>query len=123
MPRAPDRELRGMIVDLASLDAGDLDAVLGELDASERGSVERLLEEFSGKSTAPVLSGDEARCDLARFSPWMVKRLLSDRFEGDMTTDARALLCERAAALYPAVVREPASGPLDRLAGLFRGRG
>jgi hypothetical protein len=112
-----------MIVDLASLDADDLDAVLGDLNADERASVERLLDEFYGKGVAAVSSGDEARCDLARFSPWLVKRLLSDRFEGEMTEDARALLCESAAELYPAAMRKSAPLPLERLAGMFRGRG
>jgi hypothetical protein len=124
MPRAPDRGLRRMIADLASLDAGDLDAVLGDLDASERLAIERLLDEFSGKSVSvsePVLTGSEAACDLARFSPWMVKRLLADRFEGEMTQDARKLLGESAASLYPALPRERAAHPLAWVATLVRG--
>ncbi len=49
----------------------------------------------------------------------MVKRLLSDRFEGDMTKEARALPLRECGRALSAVTREPAPHPLDRLAGLF----
>jgi hypothetical protein len=121
MPRAPDRDLRRVIVDLAALEPEDLSVVLGDLDAAERRSVEQLLEELSGDRAAPPVN-ETAPCDLARFSPWVVRRLLSDRFEGEMTVEARAGLAECAAALYPVSASSRTQGRFSRVAGFFRGR-
>jgi len=93
---APDRELRRLIVRLAGLGPKDLSAVLADLDPEQRKSVEHLLGELAGKPAPP-----SAPFDLARFSPWMVRRLLTDRFEGDMTVHAREILRECAQALFP----------------------
>jgi hypothetical protein len=122
MARVPDRELRKMFADLASLHADDLDAVLDGLDAAERGTAERLLAELSGvKAEAPPPAA-AATCDLARFSPWMVRRLLIDRFDGEMTPHAREILGDCARVLYPAVAADRSPGPFARLANLVTGR-
>jgi len=101
---APDRELRRMIVRLAALAPDDCSAVLADLDADQRNTVERLLGEFAGAPAAPT-----APFDLARFSPWIVRRLLTDRFDGDMTVHARETLRDCAHGLFPANEALPAN--------------
>ena len=92
----PERELRRMIVRIAALAPDDRDAVLADLDADQRKTVERLLDEFAGKPAAVP-----APFDLARFSPWMVRRLLIDRCEGEMTAHAREVLRSCAQQAFP----------------------
>ncbi|MBV9694992.1 MAG: hypothetical protein JO261_14940 [Alphaproteobacteria bacterium] len=94
-----------MVLRLASLSADDLNAVLADLEADQRKAVERLLDELSGKPPAP-----SAPFDLARFSPWLVRRLLTDRFEGEMTLHAREILRGCAQDLFPMME----SGPSKR---------
>jgi hypothetical protein len=122
MPPVPDRELRKMIVDLASLHGDDLDAVLDGLDASGRRTVERLLQDLSGAKIEAPPPGAAAACDLARFSPWMVRRLLADRADGEMTAHARTALNDCARVLYPAVADTRAPGAFAKLAHLVTGR-
>jgi hypothetical protein len=101
----PDRELRRMVVDLASLRPDDVEAVLDKLDPSQRKKVEVLLREFSafgfGGSAAPHSARADA-IDGARVSSWLLGRTDPDCAEARMTPLARSTLREAALRLYPA---------------------
>ena len=105
MPR-PDRALRRMAMDLATLHPDDAEAVLGELDLHQRKRIEALLADLSEfgfgarpqKETPPAL-------DPSRLSPWLVTR--AESAAGRMTERTRAKLRECAARLYPLSAAKP----------------
>ncbi|HWA90276.1 MAG TPA: hypothetical protein VG889_09595 [Rhizomicrobium sp.] len=112
-----ERDLRRMVVDLAALVPEDREAVLGELDAPQRRTVERLLAEFSGGGFAEEVAAEAVPgCDSAKLSPWLADRM-SER--STMTAHAREALRKSAMALFPktdAPARQP--GLFARLTGL-----
>jgi hypothetical protein len=99
MPR-PDRTLRRMAMDLATLHPDDADAVLGELEPGQRKRVEMLLADLSefGFGERPQKDASPS-IDPSRLSPWLVARAESDA--GRMTERTRAKLRECAGRLYP----------------------
>jgi hypothetical protein len=116
MPR-PDRALRRMAMDLATLHPEDADAVLGELDPGQRNRIEMLLADLSefGFGDGPQKDVPPA-IDPSRLSPWLVARAQSGA--GRMTERTRAKLRECAARLYPLLPANPKPrGSLFRLFG------
>jgi hypothetical protein len=89
-----DRQLRRLIINLASLHREDLEAILGELDAGQHTTVERLLREFVGFGFADEKSDLAAApaYDRSRISAWMLQRLESDAVA--ITPQAREVLRE-----------------------------
>jgi hypothetical protein len=108
-----------MIADLATLPPDDAAAVLAELDAEQRRTVERLLQEVSGIGLArpPAIAG----CDTSRLSSWIAQRLQPELLDCVMTAHARETLRSCATSLYPAVTAVRAPGLFARLAVSFAG--
>jgi hypothetical protein len=120
----PDRELRRMVVDLASLHADDVEAVLDRLDPSQRRKVEILLREFSAFGFGGATAAHSARADAidrARVSSWLLGRTDPDCTEARLTPLARSTLREAALRLYPAPqdANRAGSSLLDRIKSLI----
>jgi len=121
----PERQLRRLVADLARVHVDDLEAVLGELDATERGTVETLLREYAGL-VEPANDGNETPgCDRVAVSAWLVERF-EERADIAMTAAGRSALQQTAVRLYPATASTtvgPSGGPGGRFLRLFhRGR-
>ena len=118
-----ERDLRRMVVDLAALLPEDREAVLSELDISQRRALEGMLREFSGEGLAAETAAADAvaGCDASRFSPWLVERMAEE--SGASTTAAsRQALHDCAVALYPRTAPQRSAGMFSRLATLIGGR-
>lgn len=118
-----ERELRRMVVDLAALLPEDREAVLSELDASQRRVLEDMLREFGGEALAgeAVAPDAVAGCDASKFSPWLVERM-AETSSAATTAEARKALHDCAVALYPRSERERSPGLFSRFAAVIAGR-
>ncbi|MEJ0027189.1 MAG: hypothetical protein WDN01_14265 [Rhizomicrobium sp.] len=102
MPQpAPDRGLRRIVAELSGLHGDDVAAILAELGAAERQTVETLLRDFEGVLAGAAVPAPEAETtfDASRFSAWLTERLSR---AGDMTPHARRTLVACAARVAPA---------------------
>lgn len=89
------RALRAMAADLAALGEADLDAVLGELDPSDRS---RLLELIAAFRSGDRLAGaPPAAVPAPALSPWLTRRLAGEA--PDLTPRALEALRSAAAAV------------------------
>ena|GEM_PF-4166277 len=103
-----------MVVDLAALQPDDIAAVLAELSEEQRGTVERLLRDFSGFGFGGPTPPPEARAyDVIRLSPWLVQKLESN---DGMTDRARTALRECALELFPVGPKDASASDLRRMA-------
>lgn len=121
-PRRPDRALRTIVVQLASLRQDDVEAILDALDTGERRQVEMLLAEYAGKGEAfPGGNSVRARLEATGLSPWLADRLeRADEYcSGAMTPAAIAALQDCARDLF-APVGDATSSPNDRPSLLAR---
>ncbi len=93
MPRLnPDKSLRRLVADLAMLHADDIAAILSDLSAAERRSVEDLLREHADlfvPPPVPVAAPAEEKLDTKRLSPWLAERLAAPDL---LTAETRAAL-------------------------------
>jgi len=103
--RVEDRDIRRLVIDLAGMHADDAAAVLGELDEAQRGTVQRLLDEFSGFA---FLDGRKPEdFDAAMLSPWLAGRIAQEQALTDKT---RGLLREIATELWPLPAKRQGRG-------------
>lgn len=102
---APDHALRRMVADMAALHADDMAAILNELHAGGRQTVEGLLHDYASYADigeAPV-PGDRIAYDASKLSPWLIQRLQAADEPGyDMTAQVRHALRDCVTRLYPA---------------------
>src|SRR5690348_7900600 len=111
-PRAPDQDLRRMVVDLAALQPDDIAAVLAELSENQRGTVEHLLRDFSGFGFGgPTPPSETQKYDVTRLSPWLIQKL--ENSEG-MADQARAVLRDCALELFPVGPKDVSGRDLRR---------
>ena len=82
----PDRRLRKVVTELAALGELDIEAILADLEASHRATVQALLDDFQpAQEHAPEAPTHQAQAtlSLAGLSPWLAIRLevatLADR--------------------------------------------
>ncbi len=112
-PSAPERDLRRIVAELAGLHGDDLAAILAELGADERRTVETLLHEYkvgtSAVDAAPPVQ--DPMFDATRLSPWLAARM---RDTHGVTPHARRTLQACAARICPAP--QP-SAPTSRIRG------
>lgn len=109
---APDHALRRIVADLAVLHADDVAAVLGELDAAQRQTVEGLLRDYAAYFDPAQTQKPEDRIgyDASQLSPWLVQRLQTEgQPDFEMTAQARQALHDCAVRLYPAPATRPKS--------------
>lgn len=78
--RKPEPALRRLVSRLAALHADDLAAILSELDARQRGTVEKLLEEHASVfgDLKLVAATEPDALDAAHLSPWLAQRVRGD---------------------------------------------
>lgn len=122
---APDRALRQMVVDLATLHADDVAAVLSEFDAGQRATIEGLLRDFSGFGFIEQMPAPAAVAyDPSLLSPWLVRRLEAEG--GETTARTRDALRDCASRLAPPVAApsqpRPRATLRGRLGSLMTGR-
>jgi hypothetical protein len=110
-----ERDLRGVIAELAALHPDDLAAVLELLDTDGRKRIEVQLAEWSPfKPVEQRVQAVAPRFDEQRVSPWLVARMWGR--DGKTTQQTRDRLLAHAVRLYP--LRTPARSP-RRAIGLF----
>jgi hypothetical protein len=113
MPRPkPERALRRLVSNLATLHGDDIAAILGELDARQRRVVESLLHEHAEYLADPVSApeGQQDNFDAAALSPWLAQRLQARAGTAfAMTERARLALREVSARVRPKTTGRGAS--------------
>jgi hypothetical protein len=117
-PATSDRELRRIVANLAFLEPHDVAAVMGDLDAKQRQTVERLLREFPGFALPPAVEG----CDTTRLSSWLAQRLQPELSDCAMTNGAHDALRGCAMELFPAPIVQRRPGFFARLASAISGQ-
>jgi hypothetical protein len=127
----PDRSLRLMVARLGKMRGDDMEAVLDQLDETQKSRILSLLGEFDGdegveaNDNAPMPFDDIVIPD--RISPWLAARINGRADSGEETTDrfmltpyAQAALRRCAAAMVPQVAAKPPAPSLfDRMWSLF----
>ncbi|HZZ34905.1 MAG TPA: hypothetical protein VFE03_04210 [Caulobacteraceae bacterium] len=141
-PRTPDRALRRIVAELATLEESDREAVLEDLDHGRRRAIRALLDEYAGEPAAAAMV-DKARPSIPEgLSPWLAIRIdaptvergggqgehagLEPAFEFEMSPTAlKALRASAAEACRPAswAGTTPQSDWFARTLTLFLGRG
>jgi hypothetical protein len=102
-----DRSLRRLVADMAALHADDVAAILGQLGAAERETVERLLKEYASfaKFPAAPTPAEPIAYDTSALSPWLRQRLeMSGNPRPAVAARLQQALRDHAARLFPVPV-------------------
>ena len=75
--RYPDRDLRRLVAELASVGPEDLEAILGDLDAPQRRTVTELLAAYAGAAEPPPKGRPAAASPKALALPLLVSLSIS----------------------------------------------